>query len=130
MIPVIPGGVLAVVVATATMAPGANTDAALAPATSEPTAKPSARTHGVASWFAAPAGTAAAGPALRRLLGKDWRGQHVRVSAGGRSVVVALTDWCQCYRGEDRERIIDLSRGAFAALADPSRGVLRVTISE
>ena len=126
MIPTMGGAVLAVAVI---LSPGANTDAALAPATSEPTAKPSARTHGTASWFAAPAGTAAAGPALRRLLGKDWRGQRVRVTAGDRSVVVALTDWCQCYRGEDRERIIDLSRSSFAALADPSRGVLRVKVS-
>ena len=124
MIPVLPGAVLA---AAVILSPGANTDAALAPATHEPTAKPSART-GTASWFAAPAGTAAAGPALRRLLGKDWRGQRVRVTAGDRSVVVALTDWCQCYRGEDRERIIDLSRSAFAALADPSRGLVRVTV--
>ena len=126
MIPVLPGCVLA---AAVILSPGANTDAALAPATHEPTAKPSARTsHSIASWFAAPAGTAAAGPALRRLLGKDWRGQRVRVTAGNRSVVVALTDWCQCYRGEDRERIIDLSRSAFAALADPSRGLVRVTV--
>ena len=125
MIPVIPGAILAAAILT----PGANTGSGpLAPATHEPTAKPSART-GTASWFAAPAGTAAAGPALRRLLGKDWRGQRVRVTAGDRSVVVALTDWCQCYRGEDRERIIDLSRSAFAALADPSRGVVRVAVS-
>jgi len=127
MIPTMGGAVLAVAVI---LSPGANTDAALAPATSEPTAKPSARTsHGIASWFAAPDGTAAAGPELRRLLGKDWRGQRVRVTAGGHSVRVTLTDWCQCYRGEDRERIIDLSRSSFAALADPSRGIIRVTVT-
>ena len=79
--------------------------------------------HGVASWFAAPTGTAAAGPALRAMLGSHWRGQRVTVTAGGRSVVVLLDDWCACPR-----RIIDLSRGSFARLADPSRGLVQVTV--
>jgi rare lipoprotein A (peptidoglycan hydrolase) len=41
---------------------------------------------------------------------------------------VRLTDWCQCYRGERRERIIDLSDDAFARLAPLSTGVVRVTV--
>lgn len=85
--------------------------------------------EGRASWFHVEGNVAAAGPALREWLGPDWRGQHVRVSAGGRSVVVAIVDWCQCYRGERRERVIDLSDGAFARLAPPSVGLVRVTVS-
>jgi hypothetical protein len=90
------------------------------------TAIPSPGLSGRASWYRAPAGTAAAGPALRRALG-DWRGSRVQVCAS-RCVVVSLTDWCQCYRGEDRERLIDLSDDAFARLAPLSRGLVRVTV--
>ena len=81
--------------------------------------------HGSATWFAAPSGTAAAGPALRAMLGKGWRGQTVQVCAGGRCVRARLTDWCACGHG----RVIDLDRRLFAALAPPSRGVIRVTVT-
>lgn len=64
---------------------------------------------------------AAAGPALR--VGQ-WRGRVVVVMAGGRSVQVTLRDWCAC-----PGRVIDLYRGAFSQLADPSVGVLKVTVS-
>lgn len=84
---------------------------------------------GRASWFAAPDGTAAAGPRLRAALGAHWRGSRVTVCAGARCVRVRLTDWCQCYKGEARERVIDLSRGAFARLAPLSRGVVRVEVT-
>ena len=80
--------------------------------------------RGSATWFAAPSGTAAAGPALRAMLGKGWRGQTVQVCAGGRCVRARLTDWCACGHG----RVIDLDRRLFAELAAPSRGVLRVTV--
>lgn len=83
---------------------------------------------GRASWYDWRTGEAAAGPALRGLLGKDWRGSEVRVCSGARCVVVRLTDWCQCYRGTGRERLIDLDDRAFAALAPLSRGVIRVEI--
>ena len=83
---------------------------------------------GVASWFAAPDATAAAGPALRAFLGPSWRGQRVRVSAGGRSVVVRLTDWCLCVVGRS-ERLIDLSATAFSRLAPLSVGLMRVEVS-
>ena len=87
---------------------------------------------GVASWYCSntsactrgyPPGTlaAAAGPALR--VG-DWRGRIVTVRANGRSVNVQLVDWCACPR-----RVVDLYRAAFARLADPSRGVLRVEVT-
>lgn len=84
---------------------------------------------GRASWYDWRTGEAAAGPALRDLLGKDWRGSRVRVCSGSRCVLVRLTDWCQCYRGTDRERLIDLDDRAFAALAQLSRGVIRVEIA-
>jgi len=43
-------------------------------------------------------------------------------------VVVRLTDWCQCYRGENRERLVDLSDDAFARLAPLMAGVVRVRV--
>lgn len=80
--------------------------------------------RGVATWFRAPASTAAAGPALRAWLGRGWRGQRVRVCAASGCVVVRLTDWCACGHG----RVIDLGADSFARLAPLSRGVLRVTV--
>ena len=87
---------------------------------------------GTASWYCGggsactrgyPPGTlaAAAGPALR--VG-DWRGRIVKVCSGGRCVKVSLVDWCACPR-----RVIDLYRSAFSRLANPSRGLLRVSIT-
>jgi rare lipoprotein A (peptidoglycan hydrolase) len=80
--------------------------------------------RGSATWYGTGpgAGHAAAGPALRRALGKDWRGDKVRVCRKGRCVTVRLTDWCKC-RGK---RIIDLSDEDFRRLAPLSRGVIRV----
>jgi hypothetical protein len=43
-------------------------------------------------------------------------------------VTVVLTDWCQCYKGERRERIIDLDVRSFAALAPTWRGLTKVTV--
>jgi hypothetical protein len=83
------------------------------------------RLRGVATWFRAPAGTAAAGPALRRALGSHWRGQRVRVCGISTCIVVRLTDWCLCSRGN---RVIDLSASSFARLAPLSRGVIAVTV--
>ena len=88
---------------------------------------------GTASWYCGggsactrgyPPGTlaAAAGPALR--VG-DWRGRIVKVCSGGRCVKVQLVDWCFCGSG----RVIDLYRSAFSRLANPSRGLLRVSIT-
>ena len=83
---------------------------------------------GRASWYEYVPGGAAAGPKLRALLGKGWRGSKVQVCADGDCVTVTLSDWCQCYKGEKRERIIDLDVRSFAALADPSAGLVRVTV--
>jgi len=95
---------------------------------------------GTASWYCGggsactrgyPEGTlaAAAGPALR--VG-DWRGRIVKVCELVRDkshprtacVKVSLVDWCACPR-----RLIDLYRSAFARLAAPSEGVVRVSIT-
>jgi hypothetical protein len=84
---------------------------------------------GVATWFAAPAGTAAAGPALRRFLGRDWRGSVVRVCAAGRCIRVALTDGCACRARSGRPTFVDLAAADFARLAPLSRGVLDVRVS-
>lgn len=80
--------------------------------------------RGRASWFDAAPGVAAAGPALRKALGPHWRHSVVLVTAGGRSVLVRLTDWCGCPHG----RIIDLSDDAFRELAPLPVGVLTVRV--
>jgi len=77
--------------------------------------------RGVASWYGASDLIAAAGPALR--IG-DWRGRLITVTAGGRSIVVRLSDWCLC-----RTRAIDLSDDAFAHLAPLSQGLVDVRVS-
>ena len=79
---------------------------------------------GQATWYRWHAGEAAAGPGLRKALGRTWRGRTVTACSGGRCVRVRLTDWCLC-RGE---RIIDLDVRAFGRLAPPSRGVIRVEV--
>ena len=78
---------------------------------------------GTASWYRWHPGEAAAGPALRRALGRNWRGTVVTVTANGHSVRVRLTDFCQC-----PQRVIDLDVRAFARLAAPSRGLVRVSV--
>lgn len=84
--------------------------------------------RGTASWYRAAGLVAAAGPDLRRWLGPGWRGERIRVVAGGRSVVVRIVDWCQCYRGEPRERLIDLGDEAFVELAPLAVGLVRVRV--
>lgn len=82
--------------------------------------------RGVAVWYDYVPGHAAAGPLLRRALGPDWRGTVVRVCHGDRCTRAVLSDWCQCNGGR---RLVDLDRRTFARLADPSVGVIRVTVS-
>lgn len=77
---------------------------------------------GIASWYNAPTiHDAAAGPPLR--VG-NWRGRLVTVRYGSRSVVLRLTDWCQCPR-----RLIDVDDQAFKQLAPLSKGLLKVTVT-
>jgi rare lipoprotein A (peptidoglycan hydrolase) len=88
---------------------------------------------GTASWYDYMPRQAAAGPALREALGKDWRGQIVTVCVSRETssacAKVRLTDWCQCHRGTNRERIIDLDRRTFAVLGvPPSRGIAKVRV--
>jgi hypothetical protein len=54
---------------------------------------------------------AAAGPRLRAAFGGGdrWRGRVVTVDG----VSVRLVDWCQCYKGESREKVIDLYYDVF-----------------
>ena len=83
---------------------------------------------GWSTWYVAGPGQAAAGPALRAAFGPGWRGQLVTVTANGVSVRVRLTDFCACADRHGRPTLIDLDRAAFAALAEPSRGVIAVTV--
>ena len=78
--------------------------------------------HGLASWY--PARGMIAAVHSWRLGDTPYR---VRVCAS-RCIDVTVSDYCQCYVGEPRERLIDLSDDAFRKLAPLSVGVLRVTV--
>lgn len=78
---------------------------------------------GIASWFDA-RGDQGAVPWWEP--GQDPVRAEVCTLGGGRCVTVTITGWCGCLAGTERERAIDLSRGAFARLADPSVGLVRV----
>ena len=79
---------------------------------------------GRATWFHAPDHTAAAGPALRKALGRGWRGTTVRVCHDGRCERLRLQDWCGCPNG----RVIDLSHRVFRRFEPLWRGVMRVRV--
>lgn len=51
----------------------------------------------------------AAGPRLRVAIGSGWRGTVVTVDG----IRVKLIDWCQCYAGQDNEKLIDLYHDVF-----------------
>ena len=53
---------------------------------------------------------AAAGPKLRSAIGPGWRGTIVYVDG----IRVKLIDWCQCYRGEPQEKLLDLYYDVYA----------------
>ena len=53
---------------------------------------------------------AAAGPKLRAALGSNWRGRIIYVDG----IRVKVIDWCQCYKGEAHEKILDLYYDVFA----------------
>jgi hypothetical protein len=76
-------------------------------------------------------GHAAAGPALRRLLGGDpaFRGDVVTVTGRHGSVVVRLTDFCACGNRHGKPTIIDLDETDFAKLTGRGPGVEWVVIS-
>jgi hypothetical protein len=58
---------------------------------------------------------AAAGPRLRAALGSNWRGRIVDVDG----IRVKLIDWCQCYKGESNEKLLDLYYDVFARTGSP-----------
>ena len=58
---------------------------------------------------------AAAGPQLRAALGANWRGSIVYVDG----VRVKLIDWCQCYKGEPQEKLLDLYHDVFSLTGSP-----------
>ena len=94
------------------------------------TVEPVQAVKGVATWYDAPSKRdAAAGPALRKALGSDWRGSYVWVEANGHSVLVQLTDWCACGERNGRPTLLDLDDVAFSRLAPLSVGVLDVVVS-
>ena len=95
------------------------------PATNFPSPRADLSVPGIATWYRWHPHQAAAGPSLRKALGRNWRGKWVNVTAGNRVIRVKLTDFCACGHG----RVIDLDKASFAALAPPSAGVLRVTVS-
>ena len=86
---------------------------------------------GLASWYSWHPGEAAAGPALRH---GHWRGSTVAVCRPPvdpfhvRCVVVILSDFCGCLRGEPDERAIDLDRRSFTELAPLSKGLVTVEV--
>jgi hypothetical protein len=121
--PVVPGA------AVDAPLPTIGTGSAAAGGALDPDPSSASTLRGTVSWYPADGPIAAAGPALRRALGPGWRGTAVRVSAGGRSVVVVLSDWCGCYRGSVRERLVDLSDDAFAELAPLAAGLVRVRLT-
>jgi rare lipoprotein A (peptidoglycan hydrolase) len=79
---------------------------------------------GLATWYATPGLTAAAGPLLRH---GDWRGSFVRVCAG-KCVTVQLTDACWCPDRHGSPVLLDLSASAFRRLAPLSRGIVAVEV--
>jgi hypothetical protein len=53
---------------------------------------------------------AAAGPRLRAAIGASWRGRIVTVDG----IRVELIDWCQCFKGESNEKLLDLYYDVYA----------------
>lgn len=81
---------------------------------------------GVATYYPGSEGQAAAGPALRS---GDWRGSVVQVcNLDGDCLVVTLSDWCACGDRNGKDTLLDLAKSDFAKLADPSVGVVAVTV--
>lgn len=96
-----------------------------------------ANRHGQSTWYTR-AGIewyAAAGPALRELLGdpdpylEDYAVLITNVKTG-RSAVVHVVDWCSCSEGNKFEKIVDLAPSLWVALSDQplSVGIQTVTI--
>jgi len=100
--------------------PDAPPPAATAGAPAVAVAPSSTSTAGIASWYDDGPGLYAAVPSYR-FGGPRYA---LRVTSGDRSVVVQVRDFCGC-----PNRLIDLSRDAFAELAPLSKGLIRVSIA-
>ena len=88
--------------------------------------------EGIASWYGS--GGPGSGVAMNDC---TWGIRHtvgcgyVRVTAldTGRSIIAPVVDFCDCYTGTSRERLVDLQPGALAALGlDPARGLYPVRV--
>jgi hypothetical protein len=100
-----------------------------APAISSTLPRVGASVTGVATWYCEPgvsictAGYSAsgaygaAGPALRRALGRNWRGRTVYVNG----VTVRLIDWCFCGGGH----VIDVYHSTWLRIPHPDRVTIR-----
>ena len=95
-------------------------------------ATPTLAACGRASWYGAESGNRTAngeyfdGRSLTAAMpSRKYLGHHYRVTHGGKSVVVRITDTGGFAK---YGRVIDLSRGAFAKLAPTSKGVIRVCL--
>jgi rare lipoprotein A len=92
--------------------------------------------HGTASWYstaethgrATASGERLDDGALTAAMWDVPFGTRLRVSMGGRSVVVRVNDRGPARRLVSQGRICDLTRAAFAKLAPLSRGVIPVTV--
>jgi hypothetical protein len=103
-------------------------------------------TRGIATWFDAErrgqstwytrAGYdlyAAAGPALRELLGGYRHKQRFQIEIWspktGARFRIWVVDWCSCSKGKKRERLIDLAPVVFTKIGIPiSRGIQTVYV--
>jgi len=112
----------------------APTEPRSAPPTPKPTQRPTGRIvapsvafRGIATWQPLAGYFASAGPKLRAAGVKV--GQTVRVCAGRCVNVVIWPGGCWCPDRKGVPVLLDLSVAAFGRLADPSLGVLEVTVS-
>lgn len=84
--------------------------------------------EGIASWYGPGGGVAT------QWCSWTYRHEHgcgflaIQSHQTGRTVVAPVIDWCQCYRGTSRERIVDLQLDVVAALGlKKSQGLYPVT---
>lgn len=108
-----------------------------APKTTPPTAAPASKSDrsvtGTASNYGGTAGfMGRAAVALPGALGGRYTGKingYVTVCAD-RCARLPIVDWCQCYWGTSRQRIVDLSHEAWRAVSDlpVSRGLMTVRL--
>lgn len=90
--------------------------------------EPAVAVSGWATYYPTCRRCAAAGPLVKDMLGRGWKGDWVRVSAGDRSVVVRLVTGCACGDRHGDPTVIDLSPSAFARLAPLGQGIVRVIV--